>query len=301
MRRTLAALAVVAAVACGSASAGTSGLPSPTGPPLATDSLKFQVMDSVGKPVYCDRDYYPVALQDGEQKNAIAQYPQIKADAALYAAIVAHERLPAGDLADDQKLAVYRAWKLLQALTLTAGADSYAFDYRVQKNSGSAAYLQVKGTVNGDGGVTVSSQTPTGPPMCPICLAAATLISTPGGDVLVTAVKPWTIVWTSGPGGVRIAVPVLEVGSMPVPPSHRMVHLILADGRSLLASPGHRTADGRPLGTLALGDRLDGSTITAWELVPYGGDRTYDLLPAGPTGDYWAGGILLSSTLTKAG
>jgi hypothetical protein len=46
-----------------------------------------------------------------------------------------------------------------------------------------------------------------------------------------------------------------------------------------------------------LGDALDGSTITRWDLVPYSGDRTYDLLPSGLTGTYWAGGILLSSTL----
>jgi hypothetical protein len=76
-----------------------------------------------------------------------------------------------------------------------------------------------------------------------------------------------------------------------------MVHLRLADGRELLASPGHRAADGRPLGSLVVGDGLDGSTITLWELVPYAGGRTYDLLPAGPTGQYWANGILLSSTL----
>jgi len=79
-----------------------------------------------------------------------------------------------------------------------------------------------------------------------------------------------------------------------------MVSLRLADGRALLASPGHRTADGRQLGDLAIGEKLDGSTITTWELVPYGGDRTYDLLPGGPTGTYWADGILLSSTLAAA-
>ena len=77
-----------------------------------------------------------------------------------------------------------------------------------------------------------------------------------------------------------------------------MVHLVLADGRELLVSPGHRTADGRAVGALELGDPLDGSTITRWELVPYAGDRTYDLLPAGVTGHYWANGIALSSTLS---
>ena len=85
---------------------------------------------------------------------------------------------------------------------------------------------------------------------------------------------------------------------MPVRSGHVMVHLHLADGRELLASPGHRTSDGRPLGSLSIGDEVDGSKVTLWELVPYDGSRTYDLLPAGPTGEYWANGIPLSSTLS---
>jgi hypothetical protein len=136
-------------------------------------------------------------------------------------------------------------------------------------------------------------------PPCPICLAASTLIATPHGDVPVTDVTPGMLVWTSTPGGERAAEPVVMVGSTVVPSTHLMVHLRLADGRELLASPGHRTADGRALGTLDAGDALDGSTITLWELLPYSGTRTYDLLPAGPTGTYWADGILLSSTLTR--
>jgi hypothetical protein len=78
-----------------------------------------------------------------------------------------------------------------------------------------------------------------------------------------------------------------------------MVHLTLGDGRQLWASPGHRTADGRPLGSLRLRDVVDGAAVTGWHLVPYAGDRTYDLLPAGPTGLYWANGVLLSSTLSN--
>src|SRR5207302_10199164 len=78
---------------------------------------------------------------------------------------------------------------------------------------------------------------------------------------------------------------------------HRVVHLVLADGREVLVSPGHKTADGRPVGTLNIGDILDGSTIMHLELVPYAAGQTYDLLPSGATGHYWANGILLSSTL----
>jgi hypothetical protein len=83
------------------------------------------------------------------------------------------------------------------------------------------------------------------------------------------------------------------------PPQHRMVHLLLADGRELLLSPGHRTADGRAAGALRVGDQVDGSAVVVAELVPYAGGRTYDLLPAGATGRYWANGILLSSTLLR--
>ncbi|MGH7760843.1 MAG: hypothetical protein ACREOY_05430 [Candidatus Dormibacteraceae bacterium] len=286
------ALLLLSCAACGAIT------PAPVvGTPLTVSALKFKVMDSVGKPVYCDRDSYPIARDGGEQASALAQYTAIKADTEVYAAIVAHENLPSGDLTDGQKLVLYRAWKLLQALILNPAGADYSFSYRVQ-SAGAASYLLVAGTVRVGGAVSVSSRTPTGPPNCPICLAAATLISTPGGDVRVTEIKPGMPVWTVSADGARIVEPVLEIGNTQVPSGHLMVHLIMADGRELLASPGHRTAGGRQLGSLARGESLDGSTITTWELIPYAGDRTYDLLPAGPTGRYWADGILLSSTLS---
>jgi hypothetical protein len=290
----LAVLAVLPVLACGSAAP-----PTPVGTPLGVTQLKFAVIDAVGKPVYCDPDFYPIARPGNEQANAITKYPEIRADAEMYSAIAAHEHLPSGDLTDDQKLVLYRAWKVLRALSLTPQGSDYTFSYLVQSTNGSASYLLVAGTVRVDGSVTVSSRNPSGPPPCPICLAAATLISTPTGELRVTDIHPGMVVWTAGLDGARVAAPVVEVGSMESPAGHQMVHVVLADGRELLASPGHRTADGRPLGSLASGDGLDGSTITQWELVPYAGDRTWDLLPAGSTGTYWANGILLSSTLTK--
>jgi hypothetical protein len=289
-QRFVASLAVLFAIACGSAGA------TPVGAPLTIDALKFRVMDSVGTPVYCDPDFYPVARLGGEQGNAIAVYPQIRAQADLYAAIIVHEQLPSGDLTDAQKLTAYRAYKLLRALALTQSGNDFAFEVRVRKQSDGSVEL-VKGNVRVDGIVTVTSRTSSAPPPCPICLAASTLIATPAGEARVTDVVPGMMVWSSSASGTRVAVKVLEVGSTPVPAGHLMVRLRLADSRTLLASPGHRTADGRPLGGLGVGEKLDGSTITLWELVPYGGERTYDLLPSGPTGTYWANGILLSSTL----
>lgn len=291
MKRVLAALVAVFVVGCGSPP------PAPVGAPLTITRLKFAVIDSVGLPAYCDRDFYPIARAGGEQASAIATYPQIQADSELYSAIIEHEKLSTTDVNDQEKLIIYRVYKNLNALTLNQSGDAYAFSFRAHPASGAATYSLVTGTVRVDGVVTVSSSTPTGAPNCPICLAAATRISTPNGDVRVTEIKPGMLVWTPGVDGERVAAPVLEVGSIEVPAGHLMVHLVLADGRELLASPGHRTADGRQVGLLARGNSLDGSTITTWELVPYAGDRTYDILPAGPTGRYWANGILLSSTL----
>jgi hypothetical protein len=78
-----------------------------------------------------------------------------------------------------------------------------------------------------------------------------------------------------------------------------MVHLVLGDGRELFASPGHPLADGRLLGSIAVGDRVDGAVVTGAGRTPYRSDTTFDLLPSGPTGTYWADGIPLGSTLRR--
>lgn len=283
---------LLATIACGTVGPG----PVP-GRTLTVPEMKFAVIDAVGKPQYCDPDFWPLAVQ--EMPRALQQYPAIKADTATYDAILNHEHLPSGDLTDDQKLAVYRAWKLLRALVLTEtySGQEYVFDYRVL--SGTGTYQMVHGFVRTDGVVSVSTRTATGPPVCPICLAASTLIATPTGPIRVTDIRVGTVVWTRAADGSRIAAPVIEIGSVEAPPGHRMVHVVLVDGRELLVSPRHRTADGRQAGDLKVGDQLDGSTITQWELVPYAGGRTYDLMPAGGTGHYWANGILMSSTLAQ--
>ncbi len=290
--RSAIVLVALAALACGNAA------PNPVvGTPLNTPQLKFAVVDSVGQPVYCDPDFYPIAREGGEQANAISMYGQIKSDPEVFAAIAAHEHLPSASLSDAQKLVAYRAWKLLRALILTQSGNAYSFQMRVQAKTGGTTYEMVGGAVRVDGVVTVSSRTATGAPNCPICLAATTMIATPEGPLQVTDVPVGTVVWTQATDGSRFAARVVEVGSTPVPAGHMMVHLVLADGRHVLVSPGHKTADGRMVGTLKVGAEIDGVTVTRWELVPYNGDRTYDLLPAGGTGRYWANGILLAWTL----
>jgi hypothetical protein len=69
----------------------------------------------------------------------------------------------------------------------------------------------------------------------------------------------------------------------------------------VVASPGHRTADGRPIGSLKRGDLLDGSRVVVTVRMEYTVGATFDLLPSGPTGTYYANGILLRTTLTERG
>jgi hypothetical protein len=72
--------------------------------------------------------------------------------------------------------------------------------------------------------------------------------------------------------------------------------VVLADGRAVVASPGHPTADGRRVGDLNLGDVLDASRVVTTESLPYVGD-TWDLLPLSSTGEYWADDVLLGSSM----
>lgn len=137
------------------------------------------------------------------------------------------------------------------------------------------------------------------PRMCPICLAASTMIATPKGEVNVTELRVGSEVWTMDKYGKKVSAPILEVGKTFVGSSHRVVHLSLADGREVWVSPGHPTADGRTMGELKIGDAMDGSRVKNTELVPYTESATYDLLPSGDSGAYWANGILMGSTLDK--
>ena len=132
---------------------------------------------------------------------------------------------------------------------------------------------------------------------CPICLATGTRIDTLDGYIPVNDMRVGMLVWTCDIRGTRIVVPVLETVKTQVPVSHRVVFLRLLDGREIYASPGHPTMDGRTLGMIYIGDELDGAVVTISDSIPYPGEYTYDIMPAGDTGGYWANGILLKSTI----
>ena len=98
-------------------------------------------------------------------------------------------------------------------------------------------------------------------------------------------------IYTEDAAGEKITGIISKTASVPAP-------IGLSDGRSVSASPGHPTPDGRAIGDLKVGDMLDSAIVVSVTSVPYSG-FTLDILPDGGTGLYWANGILLKSTLTQ--
>ncbi len=265
----------------------------PSGPLTQTD-LKYLVLAHFPDFFYCDPDFFPIARATDAVQLARQRLPEMQADAEVFQSILRHNGLTGlTTFTDDQVVAIYTDYKKLNAVPLQPADVGYSFEITI---SAGKSGQRIAGSIDAGGNISVQSQTPT-VATCPICLSAQTRIDTPGGPVLVTDLKVGDLVWTLNAAGQRVAEPLVAVGSTAVPPTHAMVHLVLVDGRELWASPGHPTPDDRRLGDLHAGDLFDGSRVTVAELVPYGLPATYDILPAGATGDYWANGILLASTL----
>jgi hypothetical protein len=106
-------------------------------------------------------------------------------------------------------------------------------------------------------------------------------------------------VWTATPAGARIATPLVALHSIPLAGDHAIAIVRLDDGRTLRASSSHPLVDGTLVGTLVVGALVDGARVTAIETLRYRG-ATWDLLPAGETGTYWADSVRLGSTLRDA-
>jgi Hint domain len=243
---------------------------------------------------WCDPDFYPVANPVSEQAKAIATFPTIQANQQEFSAILDYLLLEVKtSYSDDEKLLIYRQYKkLTYAVQISTSAGGYDFILRTGQNQG----WRYEGFIDQDGTITVETKA-TSFNTCPICLTKGTLIDTPSGQVAVEQLKTGDMVWTLDGAGNRVAVLLLKTTSTPVPASFEVVKVTLADGRTVMASPGHPSAGFKALGDYRVGDVLDGSRVVSTVLIPYSSGATYDILPAGGTGLYWANGILLLSTL----
>ena len=275
----------------GPASTETSPSLTPSGERLVAAQLKYVLIDTFGPPFFCDPDYYPVARGD-EQQKALEWFGQVDLASEEMRAILARLRMVAL-LSDEDILMAYREHKLLASILVEPSGVGFRFEIRTGSEPEGEA---IRGRIDDRGRIDVE-QRETSFNTCPICLAAGTLIDTPSGPVAVQELRAGMAIWTVGASGARTAAVVLRTGSVPVPEGFALVRLRLEDGRQLVASPGHPLADDPPLGDLLAGVMLDGARVVSVERVPAIGSATYDVLPAGGTGLYWANGVLVRSTL----
>ena len=300
-----AAAILLAACAGGPGGPGVSPGPSPApggtpGPAMTTGDLRYAIVDRLGPRWYCDPDEYP--LRHGtDLESAIARWDEIAAAGDLFTAILAHHGIArAATYTDGQKLAVYEDYKILVSIPLDGvGNGRFRFDYTARPAAGAQMGTRTAGTIDEHGGVTIEQQAQVGEPVCPICLARGTLIDTPAGPIAVENLRLGDPVWTLDAAGRRVAGTVIALGSAATPAGHRVVRLVLADGRSVTASPGHPLGDGRTIGDLRRGDLVDGSAVVTATWLAYAAPRTFDIAVSGATGLYLAGGITLGSTLTR--
>lgn len=306
MRRAAALLLIsLVLAACGGAT-GTSGptiipgaTPGPSaGATLDPGQLRLVVMDQLGERWYCDPDEYPIA-HGSEQERALARWDEMVAEGVIFKAVARKLGINiAGAVSDTQKQAIYHLWKNALSIPMDpVGNGQYRFDYLAMPVGDSQLGTRTAGIVDDTGKISIEQQAPAPAPNCPICLARGQPIDTPNGPVAIEALRLGDPIWTRDAHGKRVAGTVIALGSTEAPATHRVIHVTLADGRTITASPGHPLADGRRLGTLGVGDPVDGSAIVALESLPYGGGETFDLVASGATGGYFAGGIPMGTTL----
>jgi hypothetical protein len=273
--------------------------------PLNKVALQYQLLDflSDGRGMaavdWCDYEFNPTSLGDGMAERGRMRIAGFARDNPVGLELIQKTVGLPGDptaLNDTDTVALYDEIRSIETMYLYDYADGQ-YRYKAFVKNAQSRTIQVEGTISDYGAIEIVGQRP-GSPICLACLAIGTQIDTPAGPVAVETLLAGDVVWTSRSDGTRLAAPLLRVSRTAVPARHVVVRVRLDDGRSVTASLRHPTADGRTFADLAAGDSLDGAVIDDLDLFSYHDGYTYDLLPAGETGWYWADGVLLASTLT---
>jgi hypothetical protein len=271
--------------------------------PLTKPQLELRVLHAIGPFFYCDPDVYPVGFGTPTERVDVG-FAKVERDPEALRAVLAdlHEA-GAASYPEPVKARVWDRYKRMKALNLQPTHDGYSFAFiplphdatepsrsRVQERVGFISRVRA---------VSLGRSHSVQFGGCPICLVRDTSIATPRGPMPVQALHVGDPVWTADRHGRRVSGNIVVVGRLAVGPAHQVIVLTLADARHLAASPGHPLDDGRQLADLDVGDAYDGSHVTARAVETYTDGWTYDVLPSGATGTYWADGIRVSSTLRR--
>lgn len=261
------------------------------------------MLHAVGPIFYCDPDVYPVGFGTSEERTARG-FAKVQQDPEALRVILADLHQPAGGYSEAVKARIWDVYKRMNALHLQpAHDDGYSFTIiPLPPGGGQPPEPRAKardGYVSRTGAVYLGAPHTVAFVGCPICLILGTVIDTPTGPVRVEDMHVGDPIWTADARGHRVPGHVKEVGRIDVGTWHAVLNLRLADGRQLPASPGHPLDDGRHLADLQVGDVYDGSRVTARTITADTDGWTYDVLPSGPTGTYWADGVRVGSTLRR--
>jgi len=254
--------------------------------------LKYRLEEKFGKATFCGP---PVVSSDYEDE-LLKQFPSAST-IEEFTTILKHLNIANdGFWTDQEKLTIVREHNRLSVISLEPYSGKYKFNIRSQSPDDKGEFI-FEGLITQAGAITTTKKEPY-PYGCPICLAENTLIDTPSGLIAVQNLQEGEEVWTLNSFGLRIPAKIVKTIRVPAPTDHRVIHFVLDDSRELFVSPFHPTGDGRIIGELSVGDVFDGGRVLIAESVSYQKDFTYDILPSGETGLYWANSILVGSTLS---
>jgi hypothetical protein len=230
--------------------------PRPTLPPLELVGLRYRLVDELGRPLFCDPDYYPIARAD-ESVLAQERYPEIRADTPTHDAITAHLGIdPATTPTAGQMLAIYREWKMLNALVLEPANGAYRFDYIASSAAGAeeGGASRARSTARVD-----RRRTPrgVGHAALPDLPGSGTAIATPVGPIAVEDLRPEHGRLDRGCQGRRVSRPGRHRGFDWFPPTHRVVHLVSTTAGGWTPQPGHRCLTVVASATPSGGDLVD--------------------------------------------
>jgi hypothetical protein len=100
----------------------------------------------------------------------------------------------------------------------------------------------------------------------PNCLSCDTLISTPEGNIRVSDLRTGMVIFTLDMAGNKVIEPVELVMKLSGAEGYDLRHIVLTDGRELIVSGTHPTAEYGRIADFCPGDMLDGSMIVSMRM-----------------------------------